>query len=252
MCIRDSFGIYLLHWKRFVTINNVQFIIAKNQSFKCECFLFYSFPKCAASAKFSLWKRINLCALWETAKQPKSRTPFCFFSDTGPIQYVRWCQLISSADRLSHPTHCLTDWRPSILLSVSLVAVGHMGKSSTFWGRMFCCYTRGCFSFLSFTQMASSAFLPPSPHLKESSSSTVGVRARLRQHKPANSLPQIPPIPLHSRLIPGLIIPRLWQSSAAQQTSAESALNGLRASSLCVEQTDRIHHGPLGRPLCMP
>lgn len=46
---------------------------------------------------------------------------------------------------------------------------------------------------------------------------------------------------------PSLIIPRLWQSSAARQTSAESALNGPRASSLCVEQTDRIHHGPLGK-----
>lgn len=95
--------------------------------------------------------------------------------------------------------------------------------------------------------------LPPplfSQPLKESSSGAVGVRAQLRQHKPANSLPQIPPIPLHSLLIPGLIIPRLWQSSA-RQTSAESAPNGPRASSLCFQQTDRIHHSLLGRPLCM-
>lgn len=94
---------------------------------------------------------------------------------------------------------------------------------------------------------------PPNTHthLKQLSSGAVAVRAQLRQHKPANSLPQIHPIPLHSLLIPGPIIPKLWHSSA-RQTSAESSLNEPTASSLCFKQPDRIHHSRLGRPSCAP
>lgn len=127
----------------------------------------------------------------------------------------------------THRAHCLIDWQPSILLPLFGSSRPH-GK--ILHGLKSECFavTCGCFSFLSFTQTASSALLPTSPRVKESSSGAVGVRAQLRQRKLANSLLQIPPIPLHSLLIPGLIIPKLWQSSA-QQTSAESTLNGAQS-----------------------
>lgn len=89
---------------------------------------------------------------------------------------------------------------------------------------------------------------PPPLRLHESSSGSVGERTRLRQHKPANSLLQIPPIPLHSRLIPGLIIPTLAVTSWTAKRPL-TARKEPRASLLCVEQTHRIHHGALGRPL---
>lgn len=81
----------------------------------------------------------------------------------------------------SRPTHCLTDWRPSILLPVSLLAAGHTGESAAFKARVFCCYLWVFFlSFsLSFTQITSSAALPPS----------------LRRHRAANTLLQICPNP---------------------------------------------------------
>lgn len=87
------------------------------------------------------------------------------------------------------------------------------------------------FFFLSHKLLRFYRFSNLLPSEKESSSGAPGVRALLRQHKPANSLLPTAPIPPLSLLIPGLIIPRLWQSSA-RQTSAQSAVNGPTASPL--------------------
>lgn len=138
----------------------------------------------------------------------------------------------------SRPTHCLTDWRPSILLPVSLLAAGHTGESAAFKARVFCCYL--WVFFLSFLLFLSHK-LPP-PLLSRPPSDDTGLPTHCCRFAP---------IPLHSCLIPGLIIPRLWQSSAASSPSGESTRSGPRASSLCPQQTQCIHHSRLGRPLCM-
>lgn len=185
-------------------------------------------------------------ALWETAKQPKSG-----HRSAAPLILTRYSMFgdVNSSRVLADRLIPLTAWLTSLCTASCLLGKWQatLRNLTRFKDECFA-ITCGCFC-LSRSFHTNGPPLPsslPSPRVNESSSGAVGVRAGLRQHKPANSLLQIPPIPLHSLLIPGLIIPRLWQSPAAQKTSTESALNRPAASILCVEQTSHIHLGPLG------
>lgn len=124
------------------------------------CIQKFTNPPLLSSVSDKMFK-VRLVHFEKQHNSQKTRTPFCHLSDTDTIQYVRWCQLISSAGRSSHPTRCLTDWHPSILPPVSPVAAGHMGESSKFFkGKSVFAVTRGCFLF-SFLFVHTNSLTPP-------------------------------------------------------------------------------------------
>lgn len=185
---------------------------------KCALSFFKSLSN-TASTHFP--KKFSLLSLVCSAKNSWNQDTVTHWCIT--VQYVWSCQLITP--------YLLSNWLTSFYFCFPYFG----GNLARFIGWMFFCYTWVFFSFSFFHSKCLLRASPPSSWLVYEPGSD--------NTRPANSLLQIPPIPLHSRLILGLIIPQLWHSSAVQESSAGSALIGLRVSSLCFDHMDQ---GPLG------